>query len=359
VSRRDPSARVGDDELMEMLLPALDDRPGPARRMPAQRSLMMIDQALDIAFDATPAATPVATRGQALRQPGMASTSSAWAASGLAGSGSSDAGVDLAAAAAAASRGSGARFRRSPLQLALVAAALLVAVGGASAGIYFQVASAPERHAPTPLPTSPPRHHAEVAPPAPPVVEPVREPDIEPDVVTGDSELGTDLEIEGMEFPTDSIGRSRRDSDSAPADATPEDLLRLANDRRRAKRWGDADEIYRRVMRDHASSGSAYVAMVASASLHLDHLDDAAGARKLFRQALRRQPDGSLVEEARFGLAESERALGDEAAERAALQAFVAAHPDSPLAERARARLRQIGGTVGGSVDGPAGRPRK
>jgi hypothetical protein len=347
VSRRDPLAS-GDDELMRMLMPPLDDRPGPARRMPAQRGQLMIEQALDLAFDATPAATPVASRGQALRQPGL--TSSTWAASGLASAAPAGRGVDLAAAAAAASRDSGARWRRSPLQLALVAAALLVMVGGASAGIYLSVRE-PARHAPAPPPARPRPHHAEVAPPAPPV-EPVREPDVDPDVVTGDSELGTDLEADGMEFPTDSIGRSRRDADSAPADATPEDLLRLANDRRRAKRWSDADAIYRRVMRDHGSSGSAYVAMVASASLHLDHLDDAAGARKLFRQALRRQPSGSLVEEARFGLAEAERALGDESAERAALQVFVAAHPDSPLAERARARLRQIGGVDGGVVDG-------
>jgi hypothetical protein len=354
MSRRDQHADVDDEALMELLMPGLDDRPGPARRMPQQRGMAMIDQALDVVFDATPAVTPAA-RVQALRVPGL--TASTWAASGLAGIGPGGTAPAMApgdraamAAGALASKGSGRGWRRSPLQLALAAALLLVAVGGASAGIYFTVARSPVPHAPAPAERS--RRHGPV-PPAPPLVEPVREPDVEPELVPAMEPV--EAEAEPMEFPTDAIGRSRRSSDSGPADATPEDLLRLANERRRAKRWSDADAVYRRVIKDHGSSSSAYVAMVASASLHLDHLDDAAGARKLFRQALSRQPSGALVEEARFGLAEAERALGDESAERAALSLFVAAHPDSPLAERARARLRQVGGNVGGNVGGQAG----
>ena len=128
-----------------------------------------------------------------------------------------------------------------------------------------------------------------------------------------------------------------------PADAPVEDIVALANQQRKEKRWRAAEALYERVMRDHARTDAAAIATVASASLHLDHLADPAGALRRFRQALRLRPDGPLAEEARWGLAETHRALGDVEAERAALDRFLSAHPRSVNAARARQRLAELG----------------
>jgi hypothetical protein len=128
-----------------------------------------------------------------------------------------------------------------------------------------------------------------------------------------------------------------------PADAPVEDIVALANQRRKDKRWREAEILYERAMRDHAGTDAAAIATVASASLHLDHLNDPEGALERFHRALRLRPGGPLAEEARWGLAETHRALGDEAAERAALERFLAAHPRSVNAGRARARLAELG----------------
>jgi tetratricopeptide (TPR) repeat protein len=128
-----------------------------------------------------------------------------------------------------------------------------------------------------------------------------------------------------------------------PADAPVEDIVALANQQRKEKRWRAAEALYERVMRDHARTDAAAIATVASASLHLDHLADPAGALRRFRKALRLRPDGPLAQEARWGLAETHRALGDVEAERAALEHFLSAHPRSVNAARARQRLTELG----------------
>jgi tetratricopeptide (TPR) repeat protein len=128
-----------------------------------------------------------------------------------------------------------------------------------------------------------------------------------------------------------------------PPDAPVEDVVALANQRRKEKRWRAADSLYERVMRESAGTDAAAIATVASAALHLDHLADPAGALRRFQKALRLRPGGPLAEEARWGLAETHRALGDDAAERAALRGFLSAHPRSVNAARARQRLAELG----------------
>jgi hypothetical protein len=128
-----------------------------------------------------------------------------------------------------------------------------------------------------------------------------------------------------------------------PSNAPVEDIVSLANQRRKEKRWRAAEELYELAMRDHAGTDAAAIATVASASLHLDHLADPAGALRRFHKALHLRPDGALAEEARWGLAETHRALGDGAAERAALRTFLSAHPRSVNAGRARQRLAELG----------------
>jgi hypothetical protein len=136
----------------------------------------------------------------------------------------------------------------------------------------------------------------------------------------------------------------RPKASAAPATtAEAEDLLAEANAARTAHDWRGADALYRRVARGRATGGlAAQTALVASAELHLQHLGDPAGAARGFRAALASGAKAALAEDARWGLAECARALGDAAAERRALDDFLASHPGSPRTERARARRAEL-----------------
>jgi hypothetical protein len=96
------------------------------------------------------------------------------------------------------------------------------------------------------------------------------------------------------------------------------------------------------VVRRAPRSLAAQTALVASASLHLEHLGDPKGAARRFSRALAIAPEGALAEEARWGLAEAARARHDDAAEAHALDDFLAHHAGSPLAARARARRSEL-----------------
>jgi tetratricopeptide (TPR) repeat protein len=122
----------------------------------------------------------------------------------------------------------------------------------------------------------------------------------------------------------------------------PEDWLEDGNRSRAQKAWRDADESYARAIYAAPQSSAAYVARVASAGLHLDHLRDPRGALGRYRGALRARPNGPLSEEARYGIAECYRALKDREGERAALEAFLQKHPDAGLAGRARRRVLEL-----------------
>lgn len=117
------------------------------------------------------------------------------------------------------------------------------------------------------------------------------------------------------------------------------DWFREANRLRRAKRWKQADEAYGLAAQHASSAEAAYVAHVASAGVRLEQLRDPRGALARYRAALQSSPRGALDEEIRLGIADAYRALGDREREREALHDFLRAHPSSPLAEQARARL--------------------
>jgi hypothetical protein len=123
---------------------------------------------------------------------------------------------------------------------------------------------------------------------------------------------------------------------------TPDDLLAEANAARAAHRWHDADALYARVAGGEPGL-AAQTALVASASIRLEHLGDPAGAARGFRAALAAGPRDALAEDARWGLAEVARVTGDTAAERRALDDFLARHAGSPRAPRARARRIELG----------------
>jgi TolA-binding protein len=145
-------------------------------------------------------------------------------------------------------------------------------------------------------------------------------------------------------------GKSRQKVDSGAKVAEPSpvrqpeprDLLRRANRLRKAQRWRAAERAYGAVAGRHPGSRSAHVARVAAASLRLEKLGDPRGALELYRAVLRRRPEGNLAAEARYGVAEALRALGDRSGEARALEQFLEAHPDNALAGAARQRLREL-----------------
>jgi hypothetical protein len=125
--------------------------------------------------------------------------------------------------------------------------------------------------------------------------------------------------------------------------AAPDDLLAEANAARVAHRWRDADALYSRVVSGGQDDLAVQAALVASASLRLEHLGDPAGAARRFRAALAAGPGATLAEDARWGVAESARALADPAGELRALDDFLAHHAGSARAGRARARRAELG----------------
>jgi|GEM_PF-1363488 len=129
---------------------------------------------------------------------------------------------------------------------------------------------------------------------------------------------------------------------ATPAPA-PDDLFAEANAARATHRWRDADALYARVLGGPHTDLAGQTALVASGSIHLEHLSDPSGAARRFRAALAAAPRDTLAEDARWGLVESARALGDAVGELHALDDFLAHHPSSALAPRARSRRVELG----------------
>jgi tetratricopeptide (TPR) repeat protein len=295
---------VGDDDFdITTLLPALDDHPGPARRIPSARAAAMVRSITEAALQ-PPMVLPEGTRPALPPAPEMAPR-----------------------------RAAPRRF------VALLAAAMVVsAVGAATAAVWVAVSK------PAPKPV-------EAPPPPPPAKRIVTPPVDDALIIEEDESLDEELaseEQETLDMPAEIVSakreRTRRPVERELADdAPPEDILALANTRRKEKRWRDADALYRRVMVRHKSSTSSVVAAaVSSAALHLERLDDPAGALRRYRRALRIDPSGPLAEEARWGVAEALRALDDDDAEAEALRAFLNSHSDSANAPAARRRLSEI-----------------
>ncbi|ACY15815.1 tetratricopeptide repeat protein [Haliangium ochraceum] len=309
---------------------SLDAHAGPARRLPAAQSQAMIDSALDAVFGPQPAAAP-APQPTPARRPG----------------------------------------RRV---LWLLAAALVIGGSAASAGVYALLAGrAPAADEPA---------HAERAPapgPAQLALSAVSDPSSEiadergsqapaPDEPEPAEEIASAADEPSADEPSSGDRPSTRNSRRltrrraaqpaiatpqpapeppaepvAPAPRTPEDLLKQANQQRQQRAWQRAESLYLQVVAEHPGSSAAYVAALAAAAIRLDHLGNPAGALRLYRDALRSERNRALAEEARYGVAEAYRALGQRASEQRALEEFLAHHPDSPLAAASRRRLNALG----------------
>lgn len=121
-----------------------------------------------------------------------------------------------------------------------------------------------------------------------------------------------------------------------------EDLLRTANKQRGDGQYAEAQSTYERVTSLHPGTDASYAALVASAQLRLDHGSDAKGALARFRQALAQKPDGPLAEDCRLGIADANGALGDRAAEKAALEEYVVKHSNGLAISRVKSRLAEL-----------------
>ncbi|HUQ05209.1 MAG TPA: hypothetical protein VM261_22050 [Kofleriaceae bacterium] len=282
----------GDDELAAALLPGLDDSSGPARRLSQAKASSMVASIVAAALEDAPAQRTEST--------------------------------------APVPRTSAPRRLAPILAVALVAAAVVGAAAAVVTTRYFTPARVREEVPP------PPPHNV----PAP--VLPKDEPE---ELVIDDGTVITE------QAPT----RPRKDRDKddrpepkptekidLPPDAPAEDILALANQRRKERAWKAADELYRRVLKQYPRTDAAIVAEVASATLHLEHLGDATGALAGYRRALAARPAGALGEEARWGIAEAFRAVGDTKGEAFALRVFLDTHPRSAMAPAARRRLAEL-----------------
>jgi hypothetical protein len=294
------SVRVlsGDDEIAAALLPPLDDHTGPARRLPQAKASAMIASIVDAAMNELP------------------------------GDAGDKAKIDTTAG-----------VNRSPRRLAPLLAVALVAaavVGAAAAVVttrYFSPVRVREE-----VPPSPPNVPAPVNPP--PKQEP--KPELvftEPTVI---DEPDAPKPRTHKPDPKPEPRTETKEKIDLPPDAPAEDILALANQRRKEHAWKDADELYRRVLKQYPRSDASIVAQVASATIHLEHLGDAEGALAGYRRALAARPAGALGEEARWGIAEAFRAVGDKKGEAFALHVFIDTHPHSAMAPVAKKRLAEL-----------------
>lgn len=284
------SVRVtsGDDQLAAALLPPLDDHSGPARRIPQAKASAMVSSIVDAAMKDSPRVESTApVPKQSTR-------------------------------------------RLAPiLAVALVAAAVVGAAAAVVTTRYLSPARAPEEATPPP-----PRE-------APAPVVPDQEPK---EVVIDDTMVIDDPEPKQKPRPRNDKPDKPEQPEKidVPPDAPAEDILALANQRRKERAWREADALYRRVIKQYPRSDASIVAEVASATIHLEHLGDPNGALAGYRRALDARPAGALGEEARWGIAEAFRAVGDTKGEAFALRVFLDTHPRSAMASAARKRLAEL-----------------
>jgi tetratricopeptide (TPR) repeat protein len=130
----------------------------------------------------------------------------------------------------------------------------------------------------------------------------------------------------------------------ATAPRSAADPFARANQLRAEQRWAAAEALYLRVLTEAGSADARSTAALAAAELRLNQLHDPRAALALFGRTLALAPASVLAEQAQHGIAQSYRALGDSAKERAALQTFLAAYPRSAMRARASSRLRALSG---------------
>ena len=206
-----------------------------------------------------------------------------------------------------------------PLRVAAAALVAFAAVGSAAAAVRSFPALREYWQAPA----------AVSEPPRPTAVRPRRQ--------TPERTADTELPVVQPAEPAPQPG-----APAEPASRGFTDLLERANQLRAERRWRAAEALYARAVEQQAGLGPRSAAALAAAELRLAQLGRPRSALAMFERVLRLQPNGPLAEQARHGRAQALRALGDDAGEARALQAFVAAHPHSLMRPSAEERLRAL-----------------
>ena len=119
------------------------------------------------------------------------------------------------------------------------------------------------------------------------------------------------------------------------------ELLAAARERRVRGDLEGSVAAYRELFAKHGSSAEAHGALVPFGEIQLGRLGDASGALGSFDRYLAR--GGPVAEEAAYGRLRALRALGRSAEERAGIEAFVHAYPDSSATQSLRERARLLG----------------
>ncbi len=129
---------------------------------------------------------------------------------------------------------------------------------------------------------------------------------------------------------------------SSPPGARAEDLLREARALVGQGRFSDAANKYRRLRASYPRSTESHTVLVALGQLELDRLGQPARAFGSFNAYL--TAPGALSQEARYGKIRASKALGNTAAERAAIEEYLKRHPRSMEAASLKRRLAELGG---------------
>ena len=127
-------------------------------------------------------------------------------------------------------------------------------------------------------------------------------------------------------------GRAGKASAAAPATAA--ELLERARELRAGGRYRDSAGAYQRLLREHADSAEARVALVSLGELQLSQLGDASSALRSFDAYLR--GGGALRQEASYGRIRALRRLGKVNEAQAAAAAFITTYPKSVQAATLR-----------------------
>jgi hypothetical protein len=123
--------------------------------------------------------------------------------------------------------------------------------------------------------------------------------------------------------------------------ASAAELLALARQALREKRWADAASSYSSIVTSFPSSPEAHTVLVPLANLEVDRLGQAAAGLKHLDAYL--STGGPLIVEARLARIRALRSLGRTAEETSAIDEFLAAHPSSLEAESLKQRRKTPG----------------
>ncbi len=127
-------------------------------------------------------------------------------------------------------------------------------------------------------------------------------------------------------------------------EATPtiSELMSRAGKLRAEGRWMDLTAVYKDVVHKYPTAAEAQTCFVLLGNIQLKRVRNYPGALKSFKAYLKRSPNGSLSEEADWGIAVSYRKMGLREKEYQALEHFQKRHPGSPFTAVAKNRLMEL-----------------